>query len=105
MKTYYHVTSKENLSCIMQQGLIPQVGERARKLNEEAGVFLFSSKEDMENGLQNWLSDSFDEDIELVCLKVVLPDDFPLQDSCVDWEKISKVTIPPQYIFCLQEVL
>jgi hypothetical protein len=104
MKTYYHVTPKENLSSIMQNGLIPHVGERTKELNESKAVFLFPTEEDMEDALQNWLGDCFDEDIELVCLKIVLPDDFPIQDSCVDWEKISKVTIPPQYIF-LQEAL
>lgn len=104
MKTYYHVTPKENLSSVMKYGLIPQVGERSKELNEGKAVFLFPTEADMEDALQNWLSDCFNEDVKLVSLEITLPDDFPIQDSTVDWEKISKRVILPQYIRYLQEV-
>jgi hypothetical protein len=104
MKTYYHVTPKENLSSVMKYGLIPQVGEWSKELNEGKAVFLFPTEADMEDALQNWLGDCFNEDDELVSLEITLPDNFPIQNSTVDWEKISKSVIPPQYIHYLQEV-
>ena len=36
-------------------------------------------------------------------LEIDLPDDFPIQDGEVEYEKISKVVIPPQYIRFLKE--
>ena len=58
----------------------------------------------MEDGLQNWLSDCFGENKELMCLEVSVPDSFPIQKSSVEWEKISAITIPPMYISLLQEI-
>lgn len=104
MQTYYHITEKGNVESIMQHGIIPKIGERSREQGEEKGVFLFSSREDMEDGLQNWLSDCFGENKELMCLKVSVPDSFPIQKSSVEWEKISAITIPPMYISLLQEI-
>jgi len=35
MKTYHHVTPRENLKSIQQQGLIPRRGKRSAALGEE----------------------------------------------------------------------
>lgn len=103
MKTFYHVSLKKNLSSIMQHGLIPQIGERSKEMNEEEGVFLFPTIEDMNTALGQWLGDCFEEEEVLMSLEIKLPDDFPIQDSTVEYEKISKVVIPPQYIRYLQD--
>lgn len=109
MKKYYHVSLKENLKSIMDKGLIPQIGDRSREANEEQAVFLFPTKEDMEFALGQWLGDWFepeddeDDEVVLMSLEITLPDDFPIFDSTVEYEKFSKITIPPKYIKYLQD--
>lgn len=109
MKTYYHVSLKENLESIMNKGLIPQIGERSMELGEDEAVFLFPTKEDMDTALGQWLGDWFEaevdesEEVVLMSLEITLPDDFLILDSSVDYEKISKDTIPPQYIKYLKD--
>lgn len=98
----YHVTLKRNLKSIMKYGLIPQVGERSAKLNEELGVFLFPSVEDMELALEQWLGDEFDEEEELISLKVFVPDDFPLEEP-VEYERVVRTRIPPEWIEFFRE--
>lgn len=103
MKKFYHVSLKENLPSIMKHGLIPQVGDRSKEMNEEKGVFLFPSRDDMNCALEQWLGDWFEDDEVLMSLEITLPDDFPIEDSTVDWEKISRFVIPPKYIQYLQD--
>jgi len=109
MKTYYHVSPKENLDSILKNGLVPQVGERSEELHEEEGVFLFPSKEDMESALGQWLGDWFGDDededdyVRLMSLEITVPNDFPILDSNVEYEKISKICIPPEFIKYLQD--
>lgn len=103
VKTFYHVSLKENLPSIMKHGLIPQIGERSKMLGEEEAVFLFPSREDMNGALGSWLGGCFNEEDVLVSLEIRLPDDFPIEDSTVAYEKISKTAIPPCYIRYLQD--
>lgn len=97
--TYFHATLAANVSSIMEQGLIPQIGERSVQLDgEREGVFLFTSEESCEDALANWLGDELDEvDDGVVILKVELPEHFPL-DFDVEWEAISRQTIDPSCI-------
>ena len=69
MTTLYHVTEKKNLKSILENGLIPQIGERSKQLNESPAIFLFDSVEKLNDALMNWLGDEF-EDIDLVSLKI-----------------------------------
>lgn len=105
MQTYYHVTEKSNWESIQQHGLLPMQGERAMELNEIPAVFLFPSESDMDTALSQWLGEWFDEKeetigqtIDLVSLIITIPDDFPIESSTVDYEKVSTVPIPPKYI-------
>lgn len=67
----YHVTPSENLNNIMSQGLIPQSGERSRKiLDEKPAVYCFPDKNAMEDAVMNWLGDEFDEDEALALLEI-----------------------------------
>lgn len=96
----YHATLKQNLDSIFEKGLIPQIGKRSEKTGENPGVFLFSTYEDCSNALTNWLGEEFDEVEpyqEAYSLEINLPDDFPLENS-VDYEKISRHSIPAKYI-------
>jgi len=67
----YHVTPAENLNQIMSQGLIPQKGERSRKiLDEKPAIYCFPDKNSMEDAVMNWLGDEFDEDEALALLEI-----------------------------------
>lgn len=98
MLILFHVTPKTNLPSILNTGLIPQVGERSEQLKEEPGVFLFLSYEDCETALSQWLGEQFEDPYEeLVSLKITLPNDFPLEETC-EWELVSRTIIEPKYI-------
>lgn len=106
-KDFYHVTLKENIESIMSKGLVPQIGERSKELNEASSVFLFSNTDDLDNAVMNWLGDWYEceygDNVELVTIKVTLPLSFPVEDSIVEYEKISKVVIPSEYITFFRE--
>jgi len=95
-KVFYHVTTQENYHKIMQHGLVPNVGARSAKLEEQPQIFLFTDKESMEDAVANWLGDEFDEDKELVVLQVSLPQDFPIQVN--GGEATTTTPIPAKYI-------
>jgi hypothetical protein len=98
---YYHVTRKDAfLNSIRYEGLVPRIGNRSILLNEKPGIFLFPTVEDMEYALSNWLGEILEEegdDVEFVSLKVMLLDSFPLE-SPVEYERISRIPIPPHRI-------
>ena len=72
-RVLYHVTPTRNLPKIMQQGLVPRIGARARRLGEPIkGIYLFRSESDAESGVMNWLGDEFGE-ARLALLAVKVP--------------------------------
>ena len=91
LNTYYHVTTKQAWeNHIQTEGLLPQIGERAKEFGEgNPRVYLFSSYEAYEDAMLQWLGECFELDCEeedchhekeddiciqpLVLLKVVLP--------------------------------
>lgn len=98
MTEMFHCTPISNMESILKDGLIPQIGPRSKKLDEEAGVFLFASYEACEDALMGWLGSEFEElYAEPIVLKVVVPDNFSLEEP-VEWERVSRVKIEPQYI-------
>lgn len=98
MITLFHVTPISKVDSIMEKGLIPQIGERAKELETKEKVYLFPTYQDCQTALYQWLGDEFDElEEEVVSLKVELPDDFPLEKTC-EWELTSKITIEPSCI-------
>ena len=94
---YFHVTKKENLASILEKGLIPQIGENSSCCETESFVFLFADENSMNTALSSWFGELFDDDEELVSLKVLLPDDWELE-SDVEYEVASRKTIPPEFI-------
>jgi len=63
----YHVTYKANLSSIRSKGILPQI---PKDMNDEKAIYLFKTREDVENALMNWLGDRFEDDDKLVLLTV-----------------------------------
>ena len=77
MKTFYHVTLKSLEAKIMEEGLLPKIGERSSLIKEKTpAVYLFKTREGLENALMNWLGEELPEDEELLYLEVTLPEEF-----------------------------
>lgn len=106
---YFHVTPRKNLSAIQKEGLLARIGDRSQEAKEDVeAVFLFPSKEDMDNALLNWLGEAFEEEDELIVLQIDLPADFPVKrdaDSNGDlmYEAYSYKNIPPEYISAIYD--
>lgn len=99
---YFHVTPRKNLSTILQQGLIAQIGERSKKAGEKvSAVYLFSTTEDMENAMSNWLGDEFGDE-KCIILKLDIPETFPLKPDKDMYETICHDNISPEYITGIQ---
>jgi hypothetical protein len=74
MDQVFHVTPTKNVPQIMQQGLVPQLGERAVALGENApAVYTFPSKDHAVDAVTNWLGDHFPESEPLALLGVTPP--------------------------------
>lgn len=57
-QTYYHITESINTPTILKQGLVPQIGPRAKEFGEtQAAIYLFNSINDAETALYQWLGD------------------------------------------------
>ena len=95
---YYHITPTVNVPTIMQQGLVPQTGERSAVMEQEDGVYLFKTRDDAGDALTNWLGDEFGEDEELSMLEVSLPPNIKTLPTTADYEVVVAETIPPKYI-------
>jgi len=96
--TLYHITPTRNVPKIMQQGLIPRIGVRARKLNEPVkGIYLFHSKDEASDGVANWLGDEFGEDTRLALLAVRVPAD-ATRSAGAGFETILTEPVPPDRI-------
>lgn len=95
---FYHVTTQSNLDSIMSNGLIPSIGERSSRLGEEnSSIYLFDSKQSVEDALGNWLGEEFDEDEQLVLLEVSSKDidtvpSFEGDDSSFEWTTKNAIT-------------
>ena len=57
----YHVTSESNIKNIKKEGLIPKTPEDFGEKGDIEGVYLFKTKEDMENALSSWLGERIDD--------------------------------------------
>ena len=96
---YYHVTPTVNIPRILEQGLLPQTGDRALLMNEdEDAIYMFPSREDVDNALMNWLGDEFEEDEPLSLLEIELPPGMEATPTTVQWEWAVYEPIPPEYI-------
>ena len=80
----------------MRFGLVPVIGKRSRACGESiAGVYLFSSREDVDTALMSWLGDEFDDDVDLAVLRVEC--DSAVRGD-VEYEYVCFETIVPECI-------
>jgi len=70
--------------------------------NEPKGVYLFKSYEDMEDAVTNWLGDRYEDEDELVVLKINASG-LTLK-STVDYEVMSPSKIPPENIIGYEDL-
>jgi hypothetical protein len=91
----YHVTSRKNLASIRRNGLKMH---SPKDMDDEEGVFLFKDYGDAEDAVMNWLGDRFDEDEELVAIKVNSRFVQNKSELASGFEVISKNDIPPEGI-------
>ena len=102
----YHVTPSNNLTSIMSQGLIPQRGDRARKiLDEKPAIYCFPDKNAMEDAVMNWLGDEFDEDEALALLEIDTSGLIGQVTPGAEYEIAITSKIPPENIRILSKDL
>ncbi len=92
----YHVSTKKRWNSIKRNGLkmaMPQDTD-----NEEIGVYLFRNMDDVEDALMNWLGDRFDENEELIVIKVDGSYVNRLSPNAAGFELIVKNNIPKEGI-------
>lgn len=93
----YHVTKKENIEKIMNEGLIPMLGKYAVEMGEcIPSVWLFPDIDDAKEMAPIWLEPFYGPD--LVYLKVYLPDNTMLEYTGSDYEVYVTTCIPPSNI-------
>ena len=94
----YHVTPTRNLPKIMQQGLLPKIGSRARLLNEPVkAIYLFHSQDEAADGVANWLGDAFGESTRLALLAVRVPMN-AITEKGAGYETILTEPLPASHI-------
>lgn len=108
-RCFFHVTPMENVQNIMEHGLVPQIGERSGAQGEETpAIYLFPTRDDMDNALSNWLGEWFEDaycpDAELAVIKVSLPKDVYVHyDRTVLYECYVTEPIPSKQLFFFTE--
>ena len=104
--TLYHVTTLDNLNSIIRNGLVPNIGDRSKKLGEtESRIYFFGSLDDVNDALMNWLLDEFSEDTKLVLLQVKIPNDVSITKEDDQFEYSTKDRIDSKYIKILSKDL
>ena len=100
--TAYHITPAKNLTAILSEGLIPQIGQRSQMLGEkDEAIYLFPTKADVTDALTQWLGEMFDDTEELALLKIDTTH-MHLVPSIADYELMCLEPIPPHCIMLLE---
>lgn len=108
-RCFFHVTPMENVQNIMERGLVPQIGERSSAQGEEApAIYLFPTRDDMDNALSNWLGEWFEDaygpNVELAIVKAFIPPDIYVHyDPSVAYECYVTEPIPSKQLFFFTE--
>jgi hypothetical protein len=94
MRIVYHVTPPANIPSILQNGLLPQLGQRSAIAGETVpAVFCFVGLDEVESALVNWLGDYFDEAEPLSLLRVELAPNALLGEGA-EYEVVVRSPIP-----------
>lgn len=94
-RIYYHVTPYDNVHSIYDKGLLPSIGERAKKIGEiEPAVYLFKTFVDCEDAITGWLGDELEDTENLVIFEIKLPRHIDVETSAAEYEVLVKQPIP-----------
>jgi len=98
MEIAFHVTPADNLPNILQVGLEPKVGPRARHPAEQPAVYLFPDRQSCNAAVAGWLGNAFNTPLEteLIILEVDITG-LPYQRG-VELDKEVLVVIPANRI-------
>ena len=97
----YHVTRTRDLPQILEDGLLPVTPRGA--MDDEKGVYLFSTRVDMEDAVMNWLGDRFDEDEDLTLL-TLSHEGVETHSTAARYEVISYDAISPENIVSTESI-
>lgn len=95
---YYHVTPTRNVPSIMRHGLKPSVPE---DMPDQEAVYVFTSREDAEDAVMNWLGDRFeDEPLSLLRIDAGTLQELNIEpeSSQAGYEMLFRDVIPPDAI-------
>ena len=98
-----HVTRKSNLSRIMKEGLIPHSPTLGQEQEDDNGIYFFPDRITLEDAWGAWLEDFFDENEEIVCLKVDITN--LKQHVGGDYEIIVTEPVPPNRIIGWEKII
>src|ERR1051326_3802642 len=91
----YHLTPARNLPRILQQGLVPKIGVRARKTREPVpAIYLFPTIEDAEDALVGCMESEFSENTRMALLAVEVPAG-ATEIEGAGYERVLTSPIPP----------
>jgi len=97
---FYHVTTVDSANKIIEdQQITPLIGPRSVQLESEEAVWLFTSQEEADNALANWLGDEFGNE-DLIMFTIAIPDDTVqiYASNHVGWESYTLDPIPLNYV-------
>ena len=97
----FHITAKENVESIMENGLIPRLGFLSDMILElMPAVFMFKELSEVQYAMEHWfwqmMRMAYRKE-ELTLLQIDLPDEFEVKER-YDWELVSYKRVPSQYI-------
>lgn len=102
----FHVTLARNVPSILAFGLEPRIGPRSRRVCEfTPAIYLFKNREEVEDGLMNWMGNFFKHDEPLVLLEVNIPPHCKVETSPHTWEIKVVELITPKYIISISDNL
>lgn len=97
---YYHITPTKNVKSILKNGLEPRIGELSKDIGEEEPkIYLFKTKDAVEDGWANWMEPYFDEDEPITVLKITIPhNQIEIKSEKNQFEVTTKEKILPEWI-------
>lgn len=105
--TLFHVTDKNGLTGITQQGFKPSIGPRSRRLGEKKeAIYFFRKREFVDDAVCGWMGDVFPPSSQLYCLEIELPEHIPFSSdpNFGEVEAIVEVAIPPTSVKSATEI-
>ncbi len=95
---FYHVTETSSVPSILKEGLQPRLGPRSDVMEDAPAIFCFTSYEAMEDGVTNWISEEFNEEVRLSLLVIDATGlDYEIRNGLA-WEACFTTAIPSNRI-------